>query len=84
MTACASHCRPSAICGRSDLWLQDELFQYNCRLRNLSEILDKHLGYLRAAVALESLSSDSPADAEQDESGGKGKDSEDNKPPQMS
>ena len=28
-----------------------------CRLRNLSEILDKHVSYLRAAVALESLNS---------------------------
>lgn len=46
------------------------------RLRNLSDILDKHLGYLRAAVALESLSPDSTstADAEPDESGGSGKD----------
>lgn len=54
------------------------------RLRNLSEILDKHLGYLRAAVALESLSSDSPANAEQDESSGKGKDSENDPPSQPS
>lgn len=34
-----------------------------CRLRNLSEMLGKHIDYLRAAVALESLntSSDEPS-----------------------
>lgn len=33
-----------------------------CRLRDLSEILDKHVSYFRAAVALESLGS--PTDEE--------------------
>lgn len=34
------------------------------RLRNLSEILDKHISYLRAAVALESLSPSSESGPE--------------------